>query len=171
MGSGSRGPYGGSGNGSQPYAPTYHVVGKMMEKDKQDPNIYNPSTGYFRNPYAVSIQDAIVNGQVKMNGHSASGTYTYVLDTEGNIVFAKRYNPNNSRSRAPHPTLIGGKDPIVQCAGMIHFEKGRIVWYSNESGHFRPNGKSLDKVDNAMRKLKEKHPLIFSKNYSGGRRL
>ena len=31
MGSGSSGPYGGGG-GSQPYAPTYHVVKDMMEK-------------------------------------------------------------------------------------------------------------------------------------------
>ena len=173
MGSGSGGPYGGSsgGKGSQPYAPTYQVVNDMMEKDKKDPNIYKPNTGYFKNPLASSIQDSIVNDQIKMNGHSASGTYTYILDENDNIVFAKRYNPNNSHSRAPHPTLVGGKDPVVQCAGMIHFEKGRIVWFNNDSGHFRPNGKSLEKVNVAMEKLKQKYPKIFSKHYTGGKKL
>jgi hypothetical protein len=90
-------------------------------------------------------------------------TYTYVLNGNGDIVFAKRFNPNSSKSRAPHPTLIGGKDPQVQCAGMIRIEKGRIVWYNNDSGHFRPNAKSLEKVDNAMEELKRIHPEIFAK--------
>ena len=56
MGSGSKGPYGGNGSngGSQPYAPTYHVVGEMMDRDKQDHNIYDPKSGYFTNPFAVS---------------------------------------------------------------------------------------------------------------------
>ena len=53
MGSGSNGPYGSSGGGgSQPYAPTYHVVGEMMDRDKQDHSIYDPKSGYFTNPYA-----------------------------------------------------------------------------------------------------------------------
>ena len=169
MGSGSSGVYG-NGGGSQPYAPTYHVVPEMLEKDKADANIYNPQTGYFRNPLATTIQDSIVNNHIQMNGHSVNGTYTYVLDNDGNIVFGKRCNINNSRSRAPHPTLIGGKDPTVQSAGMIHFEKGRISWYDNESGHFRPNAKSLEKVDEALEKLRSMYPGIFSKTYSGGRK-
>jgi len=168
MGSGSSSSY--SGGGSQPYAPTYHVATDMLKKDKQDPNIYDPNKGYFKNPLATTIKDAIVNDKVIMNGKSAHGTYTYVVDTNGNIVFAKRYNPNNSASRAPHPTLIGGKDPTVQCAGMIHFEKGRICWFNNDSGHFRPNSKSLDVVNSAINNLRKKHPNIFDKNYSGGKK-
>ena len=85
-----------------------------------------------------------------------------------NLYFTDSGNPNNSHSRAPHPTLIGGKDPLVQCAGMIRIEKGRIVWYNNDSGHFRPNAKSLATVDAAMEKLRKTHPEIFSKNYRGG---
>ena len=43
MGSGSNGPYGGSGSGSgsQPYAPTYHVVEEMLNQDKQDQDKQN----------------------------------------------------------------------------------------------------------------------------------
>lgn len=167
MGSGISSSYGG-GDGSQPYAPMYHVVSEMMDRDKQDNNIYNPQTGYFINPFSISISNAIKNGQIQMDGHSAHGTYTYVLNGNGDIVFAKRFNPNSSKSRAPHPTLIGGKDPQVQCAGMIRIEKGRIVWYNNDSGHFRPNAKSLETVDNAMERLKKIHPEIFAKNYKGG---
>ena len=51
---------------------------------------------------------------------------------------------------------------------MIRIEKGRIVWYNNDSGHFRPNAKSLATVDSAMDKLKQTHPEIFAKNYKGG---
>ena len=45
------------------------------------------------------------------------------MDENGNIIFGKRVNPNDSRKRAPHPTLIGGRDPQVQCAGIIEFKK------------------------------------------------
>ena len=170
MGSGSSGNYFGTKGGSQPYAPYYHVVKQELSKDKKNPDIYNPQTGYFKNPLAANIQDSIVNGQVQMNGRSAHGTYTYVLDLSGNIVFGKRFNPNNPNGRAPHPTLIGGKDPKVQCAGMIHFDKGRISWFDNDSGHYRPNSKSLEKVEKAMEKLQKTNPKIFSKNYTGGRK-
>ena len=172
MGSGRNGPYGNNcGSGSQPYAPIYHVVGEMMDRDRQNHNIYDSKTGYFTNPFAVSIQDSIKNGQIQMDNHSAHGTYTYVVNENGDVVFGKRFNPNSSHSRAPHPTLIGGKDPQVQCAGMIRIEKGRIVWYNNDSGHFRPNEKSLVIVESAMEKLRKIHPEIFAKNYKGGSRI
>lgn len=168
MGSGSSGLY--SGGSAQPFAPEYHVVSKMKEQDKQDSNIYNSTKGYFKNPLASTIQDSIEDGRVRMNGHLANGTYTYVLDTNGNIIFGKRYNPNNSHSRAPHPTLIGGKDPVVQCAGMISLKKGRITWYNNDSGHFRPNEKSLTYVETAMKKIQAQYPTAFDKKYSGGKK-
>lgn len=170
MGSASYGPaYGGSGDGSQPFAPVYHVVPDMMERDKKDPNIYDAQKGYFINPLAASIHSTIKNGQIQMNGHAAHGLYTYVVDINGDLIFAKRFNPINSKSRAPHPTLLGGTDPVVICAGMIRFEKGRIVWYNNDSGHFRPNIKSLASVDSIMRRLKSTAPEVFSRNYEGGK--
>ena len=84
------------------------------------------------------------------------------MDKEGNIIFGKRYNPNDGRKRAPHPTLIGGKDPEVQCAGMIQFKKGRIYSVDNQSGHYRPDIKSLDKVNAALDKLYKKNPELFA---------
>lgn len=89
---------------------------------------------------------------------------TYVMDESGNIIFGKRSNPNDGRKRAPHPTLIGGKDPKVQCAGMIVFKKGRILSVDNDSGHYRPDKKSLTKVNDALQKLCDKNPNLFDKD-------
>ena len=161
MGSGSSGNYHGTRGGSQPYAESYHVVPKEMSKDKRDPDIYNPKTGYFKNPTATSLQDAIHNDRIFIDGKKQGGTLTYVMDKDGNIVIGKRVNPNDGRKRAPHPTLIGGKDPQVQCAGMIEFKKGRIVSVNNSSGHYRLNKDSLPKVKEALQKLCDKHPDLF----------
>lgn len=164
MGSGSSGGYGSGGNGSQPYAPSYHVTSDMLKMDKKDPDIYNPNTGYFKNPTATNLETAIDGNRFVFNGNRAEGTMTYVLDKNGNIIFGKRCNPNDDRKRAPHPTLIGGKDPQVQCAGMITFHKGRISSVDDRSGHFRPNSKSLEKVDAILQNICDNNPRLFDKN-------
>ena len=167
MGSGSNGPYGGSssGSGSQPYAPTYHVVAEMMDRDKADPEIYNPSTGYPKNPTARNIADSIVHEHIEIGDKTPNGPVTYVLDESGNIIIGKRNNPVNPDKRSPHPMLIGGKNPQVQCAGMIHFSKGKILSIDNQSGHFRPNSKSMDAVYKALKKLYETNPKVFAKDF------
>lgn len=163
MGSGGSGSYSGTNGGSQPYAERYHVVGSELRKDKRDPDIYNPKSGYFKNPTATNMKDAITPNRVVIDGKSAEGTMTYVLDKNGDIIFGKRVNPNDGRKRAPHPTLIGGKDPQVKCAGMITFHKGRILSVDNKSGHYRPNIKSMEKVNEALKKLYDKYPGAFDK--------
>ncbi|MCD8300318.1 MAG: hypothetical protein LUC41_03995 [Clostridiales bacterium] len=161
MGSGTGGNYGGTHGGSQPYAERYHVLKYMLAEDKKDPDIYNPSTGYFKNPKAASLTDSIDNGSIISDGKKAHGSITYVMDKNGNIIFGKRCNPNDGRKRSPHPTLIGGKDPTVQCAGKITFSKGKIVSVNNDSGHYKPNSKSMDKVNSALDDLYSKHPEVF----------
>ena len=163
MGSGSSSSYSGAG-GSQPYAESYHVVQKELSKDKQDSDIYNPKTGYFKNPTATSLDDAAHDKAVYMDGKKANGTYTYVMDKDGEIIFGKRSNPNDSSKRAPHPTLIGGKDPEVQVAGMITFKNGKISSVDNQSGHYRPNIQSMGKVDAALQKLCDSNPDLFDRN-------
>lgn len=162
MGSGYSGIY--SGHGSQPYAPTYHVVPSMMKLDKANPDIYDSKTGYFLNPTATNLETAINGDRVVMGGRTVGDKLTYVMDTNGHIIIGKRCNPNNSKGRAPHPTLIGGKNPEIQCAGIIHFHKGRIVSVDTDSGHFRPSSKSLEKVTDVLDKLYAKHPNAFDKN-------
>jgi hypothetical protein len=53
---------------------------------------------------------------------------------------------------------------------MIQINKGRIVWYNNDSGHFRPKSKSLEAVNKAMAALQKSNPKIFAKNYEGARK-
>ena len=86
------------------------------------------------------------------------------MNKKGEIIFGKRVNPNNTLERAPHPTLIGGKDPQAQCAGIIKFKDGRIFRIDNQSGHFRPNIKSLNKIEDFMQKLYDENPLLFHKS-------
>lgn len=164
MGSGSGNGYSGTRGNSQPYAPKYEVVPQMLNKDKQDSDIYNKKTGYFKNPTAVNLNSTISGNTVIFEGSRANGDYTYVMDKSGNIIFGKRCNPNDGRKRSPHPTLIGGKNPKVQCAGMINFRNGRIYSVNINSGHYRPNIKSLDKVDSALKKLYESNPHLLHRN-------
>ena len=72
-------------------------------------------------------------------------------------------NPNNPDKRSPHPTLIGGKDPHVACAGILHFKEGKIISVDQESGHFRPHEKSLRKVGKYLKDLCKEHPELFHK--------
>ena len=162
MGSGTSGSYNGTKGGSQPYASSYEVYPSALKADKKDPDIYDSKTGYFKNPTAVTIEDAIKDNRIYVDGSKQMGKLTYVMDTDGNIIIGKRMNPNNSDKRCPHPTLIGGTNPKVQCAGIITFDKGRIASVNTDSGHFRPNIKSLDKVNNALQKMCDKNPDLFS---------
>lgn len=165
MGSNSYGPYAGTGGGSQPYAEAYSVVPKVLAIDKRNKNVYKVNKGYFRNPTAVNIENSNAYGKIIVGNKSAHGTMTYVLDINGNMIVGKRVNPYNSSSRAPHPTLIGGKNPKVKCAGMITFSKGKIVSIDNDSGHFRPNIKSMKKVYGYLEKLHSERPDLFSSKF------
>ncbi len=164
MGSGISGNY----NGTRPteafrkIANFYHVTKDMLEKDKKDPDIYNPTSGYFKNPTSTNLSDAIKEDKVYIKEKRMHGTVPYVLTCDDKILFGKRVNPNNPTKRSPHPTLIGGRDPIVKCAGMITFSKGKIVSMDNQSGHFKPNIESMKYVDNVMKKLYQQHPGAFS---------
>ena len=165
MGAGSSGCYSSIRGGSQPYADLYRVVHKMLKMDKKNPDIYDKETGYFKNPSARSLRDSIRGNKIyQSNGKQAEGDFMYVMNKKGEIIFGKRVNPNNPLGRSPHPTLIGGKDPKVQCAGIIKFKDGRIFKIDNQSGHFRPDIKSLNKVEDFMQKLHDENPLLFHKS-------
>jgi len=163
MGSGSSSSY--SGGGSQPYAPDYYVVEEMMNRDKLDSDIYNPISGYYKNNTAKELSNSIVYEHVEIGDKIPNGPITYVLDKNDNIIIGKRSNPANPSKRSPHPMLIGGKNPSVKCAGMIMFKNGKISSIDNQSGHFRPNIKSMDGVYSALKKIYKKHPSIFTKDF------
>ena len=96
---------------------------------------------YDRNPTAENLKD-------KINGNYIGDKRTnfevpYVIDLNGNIIIGRR-NGNGRGEGAlptPHPTLIGGKDPKVQMAGILKVSGGKISSYDNNSGHYKPNKK------------------------------
>ncbi len=72
---------------------------------------------------------------------------------DGNIIVAERNGNGFKGKGTPHPTLVGGKNPRVKMAGILHLDKGKIVSYDNMSGHFKPNIKSMDVAMKAFDKL------------------
>lgn len=153
MGSGVSGLYSDTVDGSQPYARLYGVVPMMHERDKRDKTIWDDEEGYLKNSSAVNIADAATDHSIVYQGHKANGWMTYVVDSDGNLIFGKRDNPINTFSRTPHPMLIGGKDPKVQVAGMIEFRGGKIYDIDVRSGHFRPARQSLEAAERVLSKL------------------
>lgn len=156
MGSGIKGPYGGSSSGSQPFAPSYHVDAAMHEKDIKDGIIHNGR--YDKNPTAQNIND-MINGNY-IGDKRTNIAMPYVIDMDGNIILGRRNGNGKDGAPTPHPTLIGGNDPQVQMAGIVHIHGGKIASYDNKSGHFKPNAKSMQVADKAFGKLP---PILFKK--------
>lgn len=95
----------------------------------------------------------------------ANGQFTYVVDTNGNLIIGRR---NGSvKFQTPHPSLIGGKDPIVKMAGMVDIRNGKIHSWDDRSGHFKPNIKSMKYADEAFGKLSKE---IFVKDFNKGKK-
>lgn len=149
MGSGISGRYGGGKNGSQPYAPLYHVEKSMLDQDVQKGTFHDGR--YDKNPTSQKLNDMIKGDYI--GSPKLSADMPYVIDINGSIIIGKR-NGNGRTGRAtPHPTLIGGKDPLVQTAGIVYIRNGKITSYDNRSGHYKPNIKSMAVADDAFRKL------------------
>lgn len=159
MGSGVSGLYAGTRGASQPYALLYHVLPNMKERDIQG-GIFDKQFGYKKNPSAELLMNCIKNNTIYYQGKKANGNFTYVINENGQIIFGKRNNPDGSDLRSPHPMLIGGKDPQVQCAGIIDIRNGKIFNMNTNSGHYKPNAKSFEKVEKILNSLDKK---IFSK--------
>ena len=161
MGSGAGGPYSGTAGGSQHFAKLYYVIRKMLALDKRDESIYTQKNGYFKNPTAIELRKAINGNSVYLGKIKLNGSITYVMDKQGRIIIGKRSNPNAAGRRSPHPTLIGGKNPAVQIAGIITFRGGKIYSIDNQSGHYRPNIKSMPKVEAYLARLYQENPYVF----------
>jgi hypothetical protein len=56
--------------------------------------------------------------------------------------------------------------PQVQMAGIIHIQGGKIASYDNQSGHYKPNSKSMGAADEAFGKL----PSALFKKKKGNKR-
>ena len=78
---------------------------------------------------------------------------TYVIDMDDNIIVAERNGNSFGGKATPHPTLIGGKNPRVKFAGILHLNGGKIISYDHMSSHYKPNIKSMNVAKKAFRKL------------------
>lgn len=67
---------------------------------------------------------------------------TYAVDSYGNF-YSKRFDKNQT-TRANHSSYCAGKE--VMCAGTYGCINGDLVYLSNMSGHYRPNGGYLRQV-------------------------
>ena len=99
---------------------------------------------YIRNPTARNLAD-MLTPTGKIGGSQMSGQFMYVIDESGNIIIGSR-----AGQRMPHPTLIGGENPVIQGAGIVDIRGGRIFWVNNSSGHFKPGLGSLDAARDAF---------------------
>lgn len=116
--------------------PSNEGLGKVWQEDR----------GYIKNSTAKPLSSLIKND--KVGGGFDNGTFMYVVDDKGEVWVGKRQGKN-----MPHPTLIGGKAPQVQAAGMVRIEGGKIVKIDNHSGHFRPPRGSLSSALKSYLKL------------------
>lgn len=138
---------------SQPYQSLYSVYAKMVKLDIKI-GVYKPDKGgYTLNPTAEKLDDRFDGKLIRPSRGDL--IFTYVIDKDGDVIIGKR-NGNGRRSTGalptPHPTLVGGLNPKVRMAGILHIKDGKIVSYDNQSGHYRPNIKSMKIADEAFKK-------------------
>ncbi len=114
---------------------------------------------YVRNPTAHNIKDYVSEGSNYLGNKNMNGKYIYAVDMDGNIIIGTR-----GGQRMPHPTLIGGKNPQVQAAGMVEVRGGKIYSIDNASGHFKSSNGCLKTAEDAFGNLPQN---IYSKDFKG----
>lgn len=145
MGSGMSGLYTGTRGQSQPYASSYSVLPALRIWDREQ-GIYGEN-GYNLNPTAQPLQKLLEGNYI--GGKQTNTSLLYVIDMKGNIIVGSRHGNGARGEPTPHPTLIGGKNPKVQAAGVLNIRGGKIYSYDDRSGHYKPNERSMD-IANAI---------------------
>ena len=133
-----------------------------MHKIDVDRGIYHDGQ-YDKNPTAEKLTD-LINGNYIKNKQYNPGDVPYAIDMDGNIIIGNRNGNGRDGLPTPHPTLIGGKDPKVKMAGMVTIRGGKIISWDNQSGHYKPNIKSMPVANEAFGKL----PTSIFKKKKGG---
>lgn len=67
------------------------------------------------------------------------GTYAYCVLPDGEVRLSESPRPQSSIS---HPELVGNKAVIA--AGMLEVKEGSIQCIDNQSGHYEPDGDSIN---------------------------
>lgn len=160
MGSGRSGLYSGTNGGSQPYAASYCVETKMHQYDINNGTYHDGH--YDVNPTSVRLTDKIRGNYI--GDKNTNFKMPYVIDMNDNIIIGKRNGNGRDKNSlpTPHPTLIGGKNPQVQMAGILEIRGGKIYKYDNNSGHYKPSMESMPVADRIFGKLDS--ILFYKKN-------
>ncbi len=159
MGSGRSGNYNGTSGSSQRYARTYKVCSDMKKWDISR-GIYTKKNGYTKNPTAVRLKDKIKGNYI--GDKHTNMQVPYVITPKGDIIIGKRNGNGKAGLPTPHPTLIGGKNPKVMCAGILEISGGKIKSIDVRSGHYKPNVKSLPKAKEIFENLPKN---LFHRKY------
>lgn len=109
---------------------SYHI--NTTRKNLVDMNT-NVQSGKIRDVNGNTLATDNINGEGLM----------YVIDEHNNIYIGGR----GGKISYSHPTLIGGNNPNVKCAGMIRFKDGRILEINRNSGHFKPSDTALKEAE------------------------
>ncbi len=116
--------------------------------------------GYKLNPKLQDL-NSLLTPSGKIGGSRFGGVYMYVIDEQGVVHIGTR-----AGSHMPHPTLIGGPEPVVLGAGEIDIRAGQIYSINNLSGHFQPSPISLGAMYQAFSGLPS---TAFKPNFLGFR--
>jgi len=116
----------------EPGNPTSYIENTTKPKYNNLHNNVNSQSGKISDNDGIIIHTDNVNGEGLM----------YAVDNAGVIHIGGR----GGTMSFPHPTLVGGTNPNVKCAGMIKFNQGRILEINNNSGHFKPSAANLDQI-------------------------
>ncbi|AGC43824.1 hypothetical protein MYSTI_02508 [Myxococcus stipitatus DSM 14675] len=102
---------------------------------------------YQKHPAALELFQALSQGAVRFN-IPPEGEVMYVITDDFRLIIASR---EEREHHLPHPTLVGGDEPEVVSAGILHFFEGRISRVCiNYSGHFKPNAPSSVEISLAL---------------------
>lgn len=139
----------------------YEVDPGERIKDAQHGSIINKQGEYLKNPSAKSNQEIYdpKTFEIEVAGKK-SGKFMYVIDLDDNIIMGSRMN-----RKMPHPMLIGGSNPKVKSAGIVHVVEGKIVKVDNSTGHFKTGPETLEVSREVFSRKLPKD--CFSKNFEG----
>jgi hypothetical protein len=108
------------------------VQRKAPHLHKIYPNLH-PGANTHVDPETVFHLREVAGGYRAQQGHSSRWfipnlKYNFVTTLDGDVVMHNRYR---------HPPLAEGR--AVRYAGEAEFQSGKLSWWSNASGHYRPS--------------------------------
>lgn len=128
-------------------------------------NLYS----YRRHPGAVDLTSHVADAIERrtpaftLRFPHETGEVMYAITEDCRIVVAAR---SGHQRDLPHPTLIGGIDPLALGGGLVEFRDGRISRVLvHSSGHFRPSG--FDATEVALALFNRLPPGVFHDEFEG----